>query len=108
MTSHELLGWLVDVVIAFALLESLALLAWRRVSGRGIAPRDFALNMVAGLALMLALRAVVRDAGLAWVCLCLLGAGTAHLTDMALRWRRQAGPASDTKAPQGANQRVTV
>lgn len=79
---------LVDAVIAFTLLEGAALVIWHHVSGRGVAPRDFALNMVSGLALMLALRCGVRDAGAPWVAGWLLAAGLAHAADLLLRGSR--------------------
>ena len=80
---------IVDAVIAVTLLEFAVLLAWPRRSGRGIAPRDFALNMVSGLCLMLALRCAVREAGTAWIVLLLLCAGLAHGADILGRWRRR-------------------
>ena len=81
---------LVDAVIAFTLLECAALVAYHRVTGRGVAPREFVLNGVSGLCLMLALRSLARDAGAVWVALFLLLAGAAHITDIVLRWRRRA------------------
>lgn len=85
---------LVDAVIVFTLLEGLALLALHRATGRGPAPRDFALNLASGLCLMLALDGVLRDAGSGWLALCLLGAGLAHGSDIAWRVRRRpAAPA---------------
>jgi hypothetical protein len=79
---------LVDVVIAFTALECAVLAVYHRITGRGVAPRDFALNIVSGLCLMLALRCLVRDAGVAWIALCLLAAGAAHGTDLWRRWQR--------------------
>jgi hypothetical protein len=75
-------------VIAFTLVECAALLLWHRATQRGVAPREFLVNMVSGLCLMLALRCLVRDAGAGWVALCLLAAGLAHGTDLWMRWRR--------------------
>ena len=90
------LAQLVDAVIVFTLLEGAALIAWHRATGRGVAPREFAINMVAGLFLMLALRCLVRDSGAAWVALCLLAAGAAHGSDLWLRWRRRSARAATT------------
>ena len=91
MNEHSLIASLVDLVIVFTLIEGLVLLLVQRATGKGVAPREFLLNMVSGLCLMLALRALVHDAGAAWVALCLLGAGAAHGTDLWMRWRRQTG-----------------
>jgi hypothetical protein len=54
--------WLVDTVIALTVAEGLALwIFWRR-TGRGVAPRDYACNLVSGLCLMLALRCALGAA----------------------------------------------
>jgi hypothetical protein len=90
MISPDTLASIVDFVVAFTLLEGVALAAYHRATGRGVAPRDFGLNLLSGLCLMLALRSLARDAGVAWVALFLLAAGVAHGTDLLLRWRRDA------------------
>jgi len=90
MNEVALIAPLIDLVIAFTLVEAVVLVLYHRASGRGVAPRDFLTNMVSGLCLMLALRCVVRDAGASWVALSLLAAGGAHGTDLWLRWRRGA------------------
>ncbi len=81
---------LVDAVIGLTLLEGLGLLAWHRTTGRGVAPRDFLLNLLAGLCLMAALRCAVRDTGTVGVALALMAAGAAHLSDLLWRARRKA------------------
>jgi hypothetical protein len=86
------LAQLIDLVLAFTLLEGAALLLYHRVTGKGVAPRDFLVNMVSGLCLMLALRGLARDAGSTWIATCLLAAGLAHGADMLQRWRRSALP----------------
>ncbi|MEP7296622.1 MAG: hypothetical protein ABI702_10550 [Burkholderiales bacterium] len=75
-------------MIVVTLVEGLVLLVLHHASGRGVTPRDFLLNMISGLCLMLALRALVRDAGVLWIALCLLAAGVAHVTDLWMRWQR--------------------
>jgi hypothetical protein len=72
------------------LLECAALLVFHRLTGAGVNPAAFLLNMIAGLCLMLALRSVVRDQHAAWTVLWLLAAGMAHATDIWRRWRRSA------------------
>ncbi|MEJ8848828.1 hypothetical protein [Variovorax rhizosphaerae] len=79
---------LVDGVIALTLLECAALLAFHRLTGAGVGPADFLVNVVAGLCLMLALRCVVRDQHMMWTAMCLLAAGLAHAADIWRRWRR--------------------
>lgn len=79
---------LVDAVIAFTLVEVAALLAWHRVTGRGIPLADFGWTIAAGLFLMIALRCVTTDAGAGWVALSLLAAGLSHSVDLLVRSRR--------------------
>ena len=79
----------IDVVIALAVLEGMVLVAYHRICGRGIAPRDFVLNLLSGLCLMLALRFALANVGWPWVTLCLSAAGLAHAADMGQRWARQ-------------------
>lgn len=83
---------LVDAVLAITLLEGLALAVWHLRTGRGIAPRDYALNMVSGVCLMLTLRAVLAGAAWPWVPVGLSAAGLAHGADLLLRWRRGVRP----------------
>ncbi len=79
---------LIDVVIAFTALEMLGLWAWHRFTGRGLALRLWLPNLLAGLALMLALRALASDAGWHWVIAALLGSALAHALDLRQRWPR--------------------
>ena len=60
-------AWLIDVVIAITLLEAAALSLHHRLTGKGVAPGDFIVNLVSGLCLMLALRGALGDAGSTWV-----------------------------------------
>lgn len=80
---------LLDAVIAFTLLEGVALWLHHAATGRGLAPRDYALNMVSGLCLMLAVRAALGTATEPWIAVCLAGAGLAHGLDLWRRWQRQ-------------------
>jgi hypothetical protein len=100
MNDASLIARLVDGVIAFTLIEAAVLLLYRHATGKGVAPREFALNMVSGLCLMLALRAFAHDAAAPWTALCLLGAGVAHVTDIWLRWRRGAGAGAGAAVPR--------
>jgi hypothetical protein len=79
---------LIDVVIAVTLLECLALIVYHRLTKRGLAPKDYLLNLAAGFCLMLALRSALADTGWMWMVLCLMAAGLAHGTDLWTRWKR--------------------
>lgn len=79
--------WLIDTVIGLTLLEWLAVHVYHQVTGQGLAPRHYALNLVSGLCLMLALRWVLA-AGPGWGMVLLLScAGLAHGADMWRRWK---------------------
>ena len=91
------LASLIDAVIAFTLIEGAALVLYHRVTGKGVAPREFLANLVSGLCLMLALRCIAHDIGTAWIALCLLAAGAAHGTDLWMRWRRDARATTTTR-----------
>jgi hypothetical protein len=84
-------GLVVDIAIGFTVLELGGLLAWHRLTGRGLAPADYALNMLSGLCLMLALRSALLAFWIG-VALCLIAAGTLHITDLVLRLRRKQSP----------------
>lgn len=81
-------GWLVDLVIAFTLLEFVLLLGWRRLRGGGLPAIDLALAIGGGLCLMLALRAALLGAPWPAIVLPLIGAGLLHALDLYRRWSR--------------------
>ena len=87
-------AWLVNAVIGFTVLEGLALVLWRRATGRGPAAADLLANLAAGLCLLLALRSVLAGGGWINTALWLAAAGLAHATDLWRRWPRRlpAGP----------------
>jgi hypothetical protein len=82
-------GLLVDLVIALTVVEGVALALYHRATGRGVAPQDYALNLVSGLCLMLALRSVLAGAAWHWTAAALAAAGLAHGADIVGRWQRQ-------------------
>ena len=79
---------LIDGVIAVTVLEGLALAAYNRRTGRGLAIGDYAANLAAGLCLMFALRGALVAAGWPWIAVCLIAAGIAHGADLWRRWAR--------------------
>ncbi|WP_236574125.1 hypothetical protein [Hydrogenophaga sp. PBL-H3] len=99
MTDIWPIRWLLDAVIVFTVLEGLGLWLFHRLTGQGLAPGDYALNMLSGLCLMLAVRAAVSDAPWPWIAVCLSASGLAHGWDMRRRWQRQRSPASGISLP---------
>jgi hypothetical protein len=84
-----LIRWLLDAVIVFTVLEGAGLWLHHRLTGRGLAPGAYALNMVSGLCLMLAVRTAVSGAAWPWIAVCLSASGLAHGWDIARRWRQR-------------------
>lgn len=82
-------AFLVDAAIAITLLEGLAMALYHRVTGRGLPPEAYALNLLSGLCLMLALRCALQGQDWGWGAGCLAASGLAHLTDLRQRWPRQ-------------------
>lgn len=80
-------GRVVDVVLAFMLLEALALGVYRARTARGIALPDLAINLLAGVGLLVALRAALTGTGWQWIAGGLFAALFAHAADLARRWR---------------------
>jgi len=80
-------GRIVDLILAFTLLEGLVLAALYRKTGRGVAPADLLGNLASGISLMLALRGALVGAWWGWIGLCLAGSLVAHLVDLRRRWR---------------------
>jgi hypothetical protein len=85
-------GRVVDVILGLVLLEAAALLALRRLTGRGPDPWQTIAFLLAGACLLLALRAALVDAA-AWhrIAVWLMAGLLAHLADLLLRWRRPGG-----------------
>ena len=81
-------GRVADVAIAITVVEGLAIAAYFRATGRGVDPRNYAVNMVSGVCLMLALRAALTGASWAMVALCLSASGALHALDIWRRWQR--------------------
>ena len=79
-------GRVVDVVIGFMILEALALHIYHRRTSLGPAPADTIAMLLAGLCLLLALRASLTQSDWTWVAAFLAAALVAHLADLHRRW----------------------
>jgi hypothetical protein len=80
-------GRIVELILAFIVLEAAALLAWRARTGRGLAWIDVAANLLAGAFLLLAMRLTMAGLPWFWVAPCLLAALAAHVADLSRRLR---------------------
>ena len=80
-------GRIVDAILVLMILEGFGLIAYQRVTGRGIEPACVIANLIAGGALMVALRAMLAGWGLPVIGLCMAISGAAHVADLQRRWR---------------------
>ena len=81
-------GGLIDSILLITMLEIAALLLFHHRTKRGLAPRDYLLNITSGLCLMLALRCTVQSSAWYFTALFLTAAGFAHVFDIALRLKQ--------------------
>jgi len=79
-------GRIVDVIIVFMAVEALALYLYHRRTSLGPATADIVAMLLAGLCLLLALRAALTGADWLWVASFLAAALVAHLADLHRRW----------------------
>jgi hypothetical protein len=77
---------LIDIVIAVTVIEWLLLSWWHRRTGRGIPMSELRATLLAGLYLMMALRASMVSAPWYVVAMLLLAAGLSHAADLWRRW----------------------
>ncbi len=92
-------GFLADVILAVMIAEALLLLAYRKATGRGLAPGDLLPMLLAGACLVMALRAVLTGSNWPVVMLFLLAALLAHMFDLYRRWPLKAVMGSRKNAP---------
>lgn len=84
-------GSLLLAIVALIALEAAALVwLWHR-RGTGLAPREYLGNLVSGGLLMMAARSALLDQSWMIVAMWLLGALSAHVLDVLLRWRWPVG-----------------
>jgi hypothetical protein len=79
-------GRIVDLILLLIVLEIAVLGYIRARRGSGIAWRALLPNLIAGAALLLALRAAITGAAWPWTALWLAVAGLAHVADLRTRW----------------------
>jgi len=81
-------GRLIDLILLFVALEALALAIWRRRATRPPFTGQLMANLAAGAMLLLAVRAALTGAGWIWIAVWLSLGLAAHITDLAMRFRR--------------------
>ena len=79
-------GRIVDLILLLVVVEIAVLGYIRARRGSGIAWRALLPNLVAGAALLLALRAAITGAAWPWIAVWLAAAGMAHVADLRTRW----------------------
>lgn len=79
-------GRICDIALALMAAEVIALIAYRRATGRGIAPGALLANFAAGGALVLALRSALTGAGWLATAGWLTASLVAHVADLKARW----------------------
>ena len=87
MTAPFTSGRLIDLVLAFAMAEGVAIILYRRQTGRGPVPAEILPTLAAGICLLGALRCAVGGWWPGWLWACLAAALAAHLADLSRRWR---------------------
>lgn len=92
-------GRIVDLIVAFAVLEGVVLIAWRRAHGHRHAVADVISVLLPGLCLLLALRCTMAGTDWLWTAACLLAALVAHLADLMRRWSARPSASSAEHRP---------
>jgi predicted membrane protein len=88
MDQWILSGKLVQLIMAITAMEVLVLFVFHRITGRGIAPKDYFLNVLSGLFLMMAVWfALAKQTHL--IALFLMAAGVAHVADLVLKYKKR-------------------
>ena len=87
MTEFLASAGVVDLILVIVGLELLGISLYWRSTRRGIAPARLLPNLLAGAALLLALRLSLSGFAWPWYTACLAIAGIANVTDLRQRWR---------------------
>jgi len=80
-------GRVLDAILVIMVLEGVGLAAYHRATGRGVRPGTLVWTLLAGMALLLAMRLGMAGAWWGWVGLALALAGLLHLADLRRVWR---------------------
>ena len=75
-----------DILIMVMFAEAALLIGYRAVRGRGFAVAHVVTNLLAGLFLVLALKAALAGAPWQWIAAALAAAGVSHAVDVYTRW----------------------
>ncbi|MCP1675825.1 hypothetical protein J2T57_002980 [Natronocella acetinitrilica] len=78
-------GRVVDLVLLLTAAEAIALVAYHRLTGRGVPPGELIPYLLAGVFILLALRVALVGAAWYWIPVLLLGSLFAHLGALAKR-----------------------
>jgi hypothetical protein len=84
-------GRIAELIIGLMVVEGLALSLYWFAKGRGVPPIDLVVNLLAGVALLLALRAALTGADWRTLAGILAVAGVLHVVDLSRRWGRKSG-----------------
>jgi RsiW-degrading membrane proteinase PrsW (M82 family) len=80
-------GRVVDLVLAVMVVEALLLWFYHRSTGKGLTAVEIIITMLAGVFLLIAMRAALTGGDWTLIAMCLTASFAVHLTDLALRWR---------------------
>ncbi len=80
-------GRIVDFILLLTAFELLILVAYRRITGHGVAPLELLINICSGGFLLLAVRCALVEAWWGWIGLLLFGSLVAHIADLWRRWQ---------------------
>jgi hypothetical protein len=80
-------GRIVDLILALLVIEAVALLTYRRLTGHGIPAVGLLTNLLAGAFLLMALRSALIESHWALTAAWLAAALIAHIADLTQRWR---------------------
>jgi hypothetical protein len=80
-------GRIVDMILALMVIEAMLLALYRRGTGHGPVLADMMPTLLAGFALLAALRCALAGWWWGWIGACLAAALAAHVADLSRRWR---------------------
>jgi len=84
-------GWVINFAVGLTVAEAVWLLANYYLRRRGLAPGEYLLNLISGLCLMLALRAMLLASDPFGPIVYLSLAGVRHVADLVRRTQQTAG-----------------